>query len=166
VQNGTTYFPQAEQLGADETGISFAGTCPFPPRLDQAGPCMLVELGNGRSFIFDFGPACLRNLLALQVPMQVINDIFVTNLHPETVGELPYMYAFAPWTGRWTPLRVHGPSGRTPREGTDAMIRGMQRMAHWHTKASPASPSGMATRSMSTSPTGKTTAASVTSRTG
>jgi ribonuclease Z len=49
--------------------ISVAGTCPFPPRLEQAGQCILVELGNGRSFIFDFGPGCLRNLLAFQIPL-------------------------------------------------------------------------------------------------
>ena len=91
--------------------ISFAGTCPFPPRRDQAGPCILIELGNGRNFIFDYGPGCTRNLLALQVPMPTMNDIFLTDLHPETMGELPYLYAFAPWTGRWRSLRPHAARG-------------------------------------------------------
>ncbi|WP_322750639.1 MULTISPECIES: guanitoxin biosynthesis MBL fold metallo-hydrolase GntH [unclassified Frankia] len=141
-KNGTTFFPLAEELGDDEMRITFAGSCPFPPRRDQAGTCILVELGNGRSFVFDFGPGCLRNLVALQIPVPSINDIFLTNLHSATIGELPYLYAFAPWTGRWKPLRVHGPSGRTPWEGTAAMIEGMKTMAHWHTKAFSGAPVG------------------------
>jgi hypothetical protein len=35
--------------------------------------------------------------------------------------------------GRWKPLRVHGPSGRTPKDGIKTMIEGMKMMAHWHT---------------------------------
>jgi hypothetical protein len=34
---------------------------------------------------------------------------------------------------RWKPLRVTGPSGRTPEDGTKAMIEGMKKMTHWHT---------------------------------
>ncbi len=43
---------------------------------------------------------------------------------------------------RWKPLRVHGPSGRTPADGTKAMIDGMKRMTHWHTKSYRTSPVG------------------------
>ena len=142
VKSGTTFFPTAEELGEDEMRITFAGSCPFPPRLSQAGTCILVELGNGRTFFFDFGAGCLRNLVALQFPMPCINDVFLTNLAAASYGDLPYMYAFAPWMGRWKPLRLHGPSGRTAEEGTAAMAAGMQKMAHWHTKAFSACPVG------------------------
>lgn len=37
--------------------------------------------------------------------------------------------------GRWKPLRVTGPSGRTPKEGTRAMIEHMKGMVHWNTDA-------------------------------
>jgi len=84
---------------------------------------------------FDFGPGCLRNIIALQVPVPLVNDIFLTHLHVDHYGELPYLYGFAPWLGRWSPLRVYGPSGREPDEGTAAMIEGMKAMTHWHTKA-------------------------------
>jgi len=37
--------------------ISFVGSAPWPPRRDQAGACIMVELGNGKRFFFDFGSA-------------------------------------------------------------------------------------------------------------
>ena len=102
----------------------------------------MVELGNGKRFFFDFGPGCVRNILAMQVPLQMVNDIFFTHLHVDHYGELPYLYGFSPWTGRWKPLRVNGPSGRTPEDGTQAMIDGMKQMMHWHTDSFNSSPIG------------------------
>ncbi len=63
----------------------------------------------------------------------MVNDVFITHLHVDHFAELPYIYAFAPWMGRWKPLRVHGPSGRTPQDGTKYMIEGMKMMTRWHT---------------------------------
>ena len=96
--------------------VTFAGSCPFPPRLSQAGTCILVELGNGRTFFFDFGAGCLRNLVALQFPMPCINDVFLTNLAVAGYADLPYMYAFAPWMGRLeAAARCMGRRGARPR---------------------------------------------------
>ena len=126
-------MPGTEDLGEDEMRISFIGSTPVPPTRSQAGTCIMVELGNGKRFFFDFGNGALRNLVAMQVPIQVINDIFFTHLHVDHYADLPYLYAFAPWMLRWKPLRVHGPSGRTPQDGIKYMIEGMKMMAHWHT---------------------------------
>ena len=142
VVSASNYFPLSEELGADEMRISFLGTCPFPPKRNQAATCIMVETGNGHRLFFDFGPGCLRNIAAMQVPLQTINDIFVTHLHVDHYGELPYLYAFAPWSGRWTPLRVHGPSGRRKNEGIAHMIEGMKGMTTWHTKAFSAGTTG------------------------
>jgi ribonuclease Z len=133
VANANTFFPGIEDLGDDEMRISFIGSSPVPPTRAQAGTAIMVELGNGKRFFFDLGPGCLRNIVALQVPLQTVNDIFITHLHVDHYGELPYIYAFSAWMGRWKPLRVHGPSGRTPENGTKAMIEGMKKMTHWHT---------------------------------
>jgi ribonuclease Z len=133
VANANTFFPGIEELGSDEMRISFVGSSPVPPTRAQAGTAIMVELGNGKRFFFDLGPGCLRNLVALQVPLQMINDIFITHLHVDHFAELPYIYAFSPWLGRWKPLRVTGPSGRTPRDGIKSMIEGMKMMTHWHT---------------------------------
>jgi len=129
------YFPLSETLGPDEMRISFVGSTPYPPRRDQAGTCIMVELGNGDRFFFDFGSGCLRNIIGMQVPGQLINDIFLTHLHVDHYADLPYLYPFRAWSGGYTPLRVHGPSGRTPELGTKAMIAGMKQMLRWHLEA-------------------------------
>ncbi len=134
VNNKTIFFPTAEELGDDEMRISFVGSCPWPPRRSQAGTCIMVELGNGKRFFFDFGPGCMRNLVALQVPPSQINDIFITHLHVDHYHDLPYLYCFAPAMGaRWKPLRVTGPSGRTPQDGTKHVIEHMKEMVRWNT---------------------------------
>ena len=122
--------------------ISFLGSTPIPPTRAQAGTCIMVELGNGKRFFFDFGSGCMRNVFAMQVPAQTVNDIFFTHLHVDHYADLPYLFAFAPWMARWKPLRVHGPSGRTPRDGIQHMIYHMREMAHWHTDSFNAFPIG------------------------
>src|SRR5271169_3423629 len=79
VRSRMNYFPGSEVLGKDEMRISFVGSCPFPPRRNQAGTCIMVELGNGDRFFFDFGPGCVKNILAMGVPVPSINDIFITH---------------------------------------------------------------------------------------
>ena len=133
IRNNNNYFPGTEPIGEDEMRISFIGSTPFPPTHSQAGTCIMVELGNGKRFFFDFGSGCMRNIVAMQVAVQTVTDIFFTHLHVDHYADLPYLYAFAPWMGRWKPLRVHGPSGRTPREGIRHLIEHMKEMAYWHT---------------------------------
>jgi ribonuclease BN (tRNA processing enzyme) len=136
------YFPGAEKIGPDEMRISFVGSCPFPPRRSQAGTCIMVELGNGKRFFFDFGPGCLKNIVAMQVSMPLVNDIFLSHLHVDHYHDLSYLLPFSAWSGRFKPLRVTGPSGRTPELGTKAMVAGMKQMLKWHLDAFDACPIG------------------------
>jgi ribonuclease BN (tRNA processing enzyme) len=129
------FFPLSETLGADEMRISFVGSTPFPPRLNQAGTSIMVELGNGDKFFFDFGPGCMRNIIGLQHHVATINDIFITHLHVDHYHDLSYLLPFRAWSAGWLPLRVHGPSGRTPNLGTQAMVDGMKQMLSWHLEA-------------------------------
>lgn len=131
VKNKTNYFPQSEPLGPDEMRIIFMGSQPWPPRLSQAATCIMVELGNGKRFFFDFGPGCLRNIIANQVPVPEINDIFLTHLHLDHYADIPYLWQFAPFNGRWKPLRIHGPSSSRPELGTKAMVDHMAKMGLW-----------------------------------
>ena len=143
VRSRMNYFPGSETLGPDEMRISFVGSCPFPPRRDQAGTCIMVELGNGDRFFFDFGPGCVKNILAMGVPVPSINDIFITHLHVDHYHDLSYLLPFSAWAGRWKmPLRVTGPSGRTPELGTKGMVAGMKQMLKWHLEAFDACPIG------------------------
>jgi ribonuclease Z len=122
--------------------ISFIGSTPIPVTRAQAGTCIMVELGNGKRFFFDFGSGCMRNIIAMAVPLQVVNDIFFTHLHVDHYADLPYLYAFAPWMGRWKPLRVHAPSGRTPKDGIKHTVEGMKMMTQWHTDSFNCCPMG------------------------
>ena len=133
LKSNNVYYPGQEEIGPDEMRISFIGSTPIPVTRAQAGTCIMVELGNGKRFFFDFGSGCVRNIIAMAVPLSVVNDIFLTHLHVDHYADLPYLFAFAPWMGRWKPLRVHGPSGRTPKDGIKTMIEGMKLMTHWHT---------------------------------
>ena len=142
IKNRNTFFPQTEELGADEMRITFMGSNPFPPRLDQAGTCIMVELGNGTRLFFDFGSGCLRNIIGMQVPVPEINDIFISHLHVDHFADLPYIYAFAPSAMRWLPLRVIGPSGRLPKFGTASMVKSMMEMCNWHRESFSLFPAG------------------------
>ena len=99
VRSRNNYFPGSETLGPDEMRISFVGSCPFPPRRDQAGTCIMVELGNGDRFFFDFGPGCVKNILAMGVSVPEINDIFITHLHVDHYHDLSYLLPFSAWAG-------------------------------------------------------------------
>ncbi len=135
VRNRNIYFPQSEPLGPDEMRITFMGSQPWPPRIHQAGTCIMVELGGRQRLFFDFGPGCLRNIVANQVPICEVDNIFLTHLHADHICELPYLWSFSPFAGRMMPIHVIGPSGRTPDLGTKAMWAGMKEFLTWGTQA-------------------------------
>jgi ribonuclease Z len=99
---------------------------------------MLVELGNGtnqpRRFFFDMGGGSIRNVIAMQVPMALVNDLFISHLHVDHYADLPLMYAFRAYLGGFTPLRIYGPSGRTPELGTKHLVKHLKEMTRWHTE--------------------------------
>jgi ribonuclease Z len=135
VKNRNVYMPGTEPLGPDEMRITFMGSQPWPPRLSQAAECIMVELGNGKRYFFDFGPGCLRNIVANQVPICEIDNIFLTHLHADHICELPYLWSFSPFAGRFKPIHIIGPSGRTPELGTKAMWAGMKKFLAWGTQS-------------------------------
>ena len=130
------FFPPGEVLAEGEMRICFPGSTPWPPTLTQSGTCIMVELGNGtaipRRMFFDMGNGSVKNIVALQVPLPQINDIFISHLHIDHYHDLSYMYPFTASFGRWKPLRVYGPSGARPDLGTKYMIEKMQESMVWH----------------------------------
>jgi ribonuclease Z len=74
-------------------------------------------------FFFDFGPGCVKNILAMGAAIPNINDIFISHLHVDHHHDLSCLLPLSTCRGRWTmPLRV---TGRTPELGTKAMAAGM-----------------------------------------
>ncbi len=143
IKNNNVYYPGTEEVGKDEMRISFVGSCPFPPRINQAGTAIMVECGPDKRFFFDFGSGCMRNIVAMQVPVGMINDIFLTHLHVDHYADVPYLVPFGGTMGlRFKPLRVHGPSGRTPELGTKAMCENMRKMLRWHIEEFNTCPAG------------------------
>jgi len=135
VRNRNVYFPATEPLGPDEMRIIFMGSQPWPPRLSQAAECIMRELGDRKRLFFDFGPGCMRNIVAHQVPIAEIDNIFLSHLHADHIAELPYLWSFSPFAGRFKPIHIIGPSGRTPDLGTKAMWEGMKKFLAWGTQA-------------------------------
>jgi ribonuclease Z len=133
VKNNQIFVPGLEAVGPDEMRISFIGSCPWPPRRDQAATSIMVELGNGDTLFFDLGPGSVKNAIALQKAPQQINDIFITHLHFDHWGDIPYLYPFTASMGRWQdPLRITGPDGANPDLGTARTMERMKDMLQWH----------------------------------
>jgi ribonuclease Z len=135
LKSASNWFPRTETIGPDEMRIIFMGTAPFI-RPGQMNTSILIQLGNGENFIFDLGEGSIANYIAAGLALNELDKVFITHLHIDHFGSLPYLYMFGGWAGRWhKKLRVFGPSGRTPEYGTAKMVEGMQQMLGWHRDA-------------------------------
>ena len=135
------YYPGQEEIGPDEMRIS-SSVRRSRSRARRPAPASWSNWVTASGFSLISAPAACGTSSRWAVPLQTVNDIFFTHLHVDHYADLPYLYAFAPWMGRWKPLRVHGPSGRTPKDGIKHMIEGMKMMTHWHTDSFNACPIG------------------------
>ena len=136
------WFPGKEEVQPNEMRVTFMGTSPLQ-RPAQFGTSIFVELGNGDSFIFDFGPVAIANYMAAGVPINRINNIFITHLHWDHFSSVPVAYMYGPRLGRWEePLKITGPSGRTPQHGLKTMVGHMQKMMNWGVQANNVFPAG------------------------
>jgi ribonuclease Z len=135
LKSAANWFPGTEEVQPEEMRITFMGTAPFI-RPGQMNTSIFVELGNGDNFIFDIGEGSVSNYIAAGVALNQLNKIFITHLHVDHFGSLPYLWMFRTWAGGWHDrLRIFGPSGRTPEYGTARMVEGMKMMTGWHQDA-------------------------------
>ena len=125
------YAPNSETLDPDEIRIIACGTGMPTPRPAQAAACFLMELGNGDKFIFDIGDGAAERLFGLQIPTAFLDKIFIGHLHGDHFGDIGSMFVAGGIAGRFTPLRIWGPSGATPELGTKAAIDAMEKMFAW-----------------------------------
>jgi ribonuclease Z len=108
------YYPNTENLGRNEIRVIACGTGMPTPRPAQAAACFLMELGNGDKFIFDIGA-----------------KVFIGHLHGDHFGDLGALFVAGGIAGRFSPLRVWGPSGATPELGTKAALEAMEKVYAW-----------------------------------
>ena len=113
LKSAANWFPNTELVQPDEMRVTFMGTAPMI-RPGQMNTSIYVELGNGDNFIFDIGEGSVSNYIAAGVALNQMKRIFITHLHVDHFGALPYVWMFGTWAGGWHErLRVFGPSGRT-----------------------------------------------------
>jgi len=94
----------------DSAVVVLLGTGMPVPNPDAAGPATAVVYGS-RVFLFDAGPAVMRQLRAANLPIRGPTALFVTHLHSDHTVGLPDLI-FTSWVmGRTTALRAYGPSG-------------------------------------------------------
>jgi ribonuclease Z len=125
------YAPNSEKLAPDEIRIIACGTGMPTPRPAQAAACFLMELGNGDKFIFDIGAGSTERLFALQIPTAFLDKVFIGHLHGDHFGDLGALFVAGGIAGRFSPLRVWGPSGATPELGTKAALKAMEKVYAW-----------------------------------
>lgn len=135
LKSAANWFPGTEDVQPEEMRVTFMGSSPSI-RPGQMNTSIYVELGNGDNFVFDIGEGSVANYAAARVALNQIKHVFITHLHVDHYGALPYLWMFGTWAGGWhEPLTVYGPSGRTPEYGTKSMVDGMRKMLGWHIDA-------------------------------
>lgn len=125
------YYPGTEALGSDEMRVTACGTGMPNARPKQAAACWLVELGNGDKFLFDIGNGSFERIMAMQIPMNHLNKVFISHLHSDHFGDLDALYAGGIVANRVVPLRVWGPSSSQEKYGTQAAMDAFEKMLAW-----------------------------------
>ena len=125
------YAPNSEDLNPDEMRVIACGTGMPTPRPAQAAACFLVELGNGDKFLFDIGDGSVERLFGLQIPTAFLDKVFIGHLHGDHFGDIGALFVAGGIAGRFTPLRIWGPSGSSPELGTASAIEAMEKMYAW-----------------------------------
>ncbi|CUH42037.1 guanitoxin biosynthesis MBL fold metallo-hydrolase GntH [Ruegeria atlantica] len=125
------YYPNSEDLAADEMRVIACGTGMPTTRAAQAAACFLVELGNGDKFLFDIGSGSAERISSLQIPYNYLDKVFIGHLHTDHFGALHDLFIGGALMGRNVPLRVWGPSGPVEELGTAYAMEHMQKMLTW-----------------------------------
>lgn len=135
-------FPLGEPVPKDTMRLTFLGTS-FLPRLAQECNSVFVELGNGDSFVFDFGSGVSAKYGALGIPPSRLTKVFLTHLHGDHTSDLITLYCFGPSQDRKTPLYLYGPSADDSMEGTHAWGILLKQLMKWHEESFSFLPTGL-----------------------
>ena len=126
------YYPNTEQLNPDEMRITALGTgLPTPLTRAQKSTAWMVELGNGDAFLFDLGTGSMTNLFGLRPDFSRLDKVFLSHLHTDHFGDLDAFIVGSWLSGRYTPLKVYGPTGSKPELGTKAAVESLTKALAW-----------------------------------
>jgi ribonuclease Z len=94
----------------DSTTVILLGTGMPRPNAERSGPATAITVGN-RQFLFDAGPAVMRQLAAAGLSYRDFEAVFITHLHSDHTLGYPDVILTSWVMGRKNPLRVYGPPG-------------------------------------------------------
>jgi ribonuclease Z len=126
-----SYFPGTEKVGKDEMRIVALGTGMPTQTPSNAAAAFLVELGNGESFLFDLGTGSTERLSGLEADYSKLDKVFASHLHTDHVGDVAALWVSGWIGGRYTPLHVYGPSGKTKELGIENHINHIREAWVW-----------------------------------
>ena len=90
LKSAANWLPGTEDVQPNEMRVTFMGTSP-PIRPGQMNTSIFVELGNGDKFVFDIGEGSVANYVASRVALNELKHVFLTHLHVDHFGALPYL---------------------------------------------------------------------------
>ena len=123
-KRSTQHFLPGEDLVPDELRVTLLGTGTPYPRRGQASAGLLVEAGDEK-LLFDCGPGSPANFAALEVPLELIDKVFISHHHMDHIGAIDQLW-IGGWTyGRKVPLQLWGP------EGTKSVAKHLRVMYEW-----------------------------------
>jgi len=111
--------PTTASNAADSTTVILLGTGMPRPNPERAGPATAITVGN-RQFLFDAGPAVMRQLAAGGLSFKDFEAVFITHLHSDHTLGYPDLILTSWVMGRTAPLDVYGPPGL--KEMTDHLL--------------------------------------------
>jgi len=90
--------------------ITLLGTGGPPPNIERFGPSTVIET-QGRYFVFDVGRGSTIRLQQAGIPLDKIEQVFLTHLHSDHITGLADLWLTSWIWQRQNKMNVFGPDG-------------------------------------------------------
>ena len=100
-----------QSAGAQILTTTLLGTGTPRPDAQRYGSAVLVETPQGHRLLFDAGRGAVLRMQQLQLPIEKLDQVFITHLHFDHVVGLDDVWLVARLWQRKDPLQVLGPNG-------------------------------------------------------
>jgi len=125
------YVPRDENLALDEMRLVFCGTG-FPYlTVSQASTCLIVQTGDGKSYLFDIGSGSASRINAMEIPGNDLTNVFISHTHTDHIGDLGPFWSQAYLSGRTNPIELYGPSGPNHELGLTYFVENFLKSYTW-----------------------------------
>jgi ribonuclease Z len=118
------YFGRVNTAILQDTGmhVIMAGT--GQPWYDPIrNPQCIAVIAGGKFLLFDTGDSCTKTLDKMNLPINRIDNVFLTHYHSDHTNGLGHLISHTWVTGRQQPIHVYGP------KGADYLISGLKKVS-------------------------------------